>query len=78
MSKMRGNLEVTKTLLKSGADINAVNSDNYTALHYACEKEFSKIVEFLLEKLACINIKNNKGLTAMDNCYNYNIRKIFE
>ena len=78
IASIRGNIKVVKILYDSGADINALDDEFNTPLHHACEFEFSMIVDFLLERKAKVDIKNYKGLTAIDLCNNIVIRKKFE
>merc|ERR1711872_136552 len=58
---------VVKTLLKHGANINAVTIDTGdTALHFAVQQYSRDIVALLLENEADPRIENKNGLTAMD------------
>jgi ankyrin repeat protein len=78
IASIRGNLKVVNILYDSGADINVLDNEFNTPLHHACEFEFSSIVDFFLEKKAKIDVKNYKGLSAIDICNNLGIRKKFE
>lgn len=49
-------LEDAKALVKSGADINAQDDKNRTALMYACENGHLEAVQYLVENGATINI----------------------
>ena len=58
-------IDGVKEALSLGADVNAVDDYGNTALISACMWGYTNIVELLLEYGADINIKNNKGLTAL-------------
>jgi ankyrin repeat protein len=47
-SCINGHIEVVKTLLNNGANVNQENSDGMTALMYACENGHDSIVKLLL------------------------------
>src|SRR4029434_7170611 len=52
-------LEAAKLLLKLGADVNAVDSNGETAMHGAALKNLPKVVQFLADNGAKIDIWNN-------------------
>ena len=54
-------LEAAKLLLKLGADINAVDANGETAMHGAALKNLPKIVQFLADNGAKIDIWNRKN-----------------
>lgn len=60
-----GNLDLIKSLIEQGADIEAKNNDGRTALMWACENGAIEVVSFLIRKGANINEKDNQGLTAL-------------
>lgn len=62
-----GNLDLVKSLIEKGADIEAKNNDGRTALMWACENGIIEIVSFLVEKGANLNTKDSQGLTAVCN-----------
>lgn len=67
-------LEIIKTALKAGADINFNNKklyDGNTALHIAIEYGDIQIVDFLLNKGANIYIENNFKQDAIDLAIEY-------
>jgi ankyrin repeat protein len=55
-----------KLLLDTGADINAENNKDETALHYACRYNCVEITKLLLSVGPDINTKTNYGHTALD------------
>jgi hypothetical protein len=61
-----GNVELTKLLLDSGADINSINDDRNTAFHYAAKYNNLEVLKILYENGAKINIPNNDQWTALD------------
>ena len=67
-SSMFGNREAVKKLLKEGADVNAKNSDGYTALILASSNGRTEIVAMLLDAGANVNARTNTnywGSTAL-------------
>ena len=54
-------LEAAELLLKLGADVNAVDANGETAMHGAALKNLPKVVEFLADKGAKIEIWNRKN-----------------
>jgi len=62
----RGNLELVKTHLQQGSDINAKDRDRMTPLHHAVFSGHIEIVECLLDHGADIHIKGQEaGVTAL-------------
>ena len=59
MAATRGHLNVAKSLIKHGADVNVVNKQNKTALTLAMERHCSAFVKLLLEKGADLHLKDN-------------------
>ena len=62
----KGDLEIVKLLVESGADIDAKDNDGWTALMRASWRGYLEIVQYLVEIGADINIKNKDGKTALD------------
>ena len=54
-------LEAAQLLLKLGADVNAVDKNGETAMHGAALKNLPKVVQFLADKGAKIEIWNKKN-----------------
>ena len=52
-----------KVLLEAGADINAVNEADFTALHGAVFRGLNEVVQFLVENGADINARDFRGRT---------------
>ena len=59
-------IEVITTLLERGADINAVNELGETAAHGAAQRGADKIMRFLAEKGARLDVRDKQGRTPMD------------
>jgi len=53
-----------KVLLEAGADINAVNEADFTALHGAAFRGLNEVVQFLVEHGADIDARDFRGRTA--------------
>lgn len=67
-SSMYGNRDAVAKLLKEGADVNAKNSDGYTALILASSNGRTEIVAMLLDAGANVNARTNTnywGSTAL-------------
>ena len=60
-----GNLEEIKYALLCGADINAIDGWESTALHYATISGYVDIVQYLIEQGAKINSVDNNNQTAL-------------
>jgi ankyrin repeat protein len=59
------NLDQVKELIAQGANANAKNNNNFTALMYAAAGGRTAIVETLLAKGADVNAKDQYGSTAL-------------
>jgi ankyrin repeat protein len=59
-------IESIKLLLQAGADINATDSNGRTALHGAAQKGYDRVVGFLGERGAKLDVKDRRGLTPLD------------
>lgn len=58
-------LEAVKVALETGADVNAVDDRNETALHGAAYRGADEIVKLLVERGANVNVKNENGWTPL-------------
>ena len=56
--------EAVRILLDAGADVNAVNEADFTALHGAAFRGLNEIVQILVENGADINARDFRGRTA--------------
>ena len=56
--------EAVKILLEAGADINAVNEADFTALHGASFRGLNEVIEYLVEQGADIDAPDFRGRTA--------------
>jgi ankyrin repeat protein len=63
-------------LFNSGADIDAVDNDLNTALHFASEFGNRHILPFLLNNCSEVSMKNKMGNTPMDISMNYDISQV--
>jgi ankyrin repeat protein len=59
-------IEAMKLLLARGADVNATNSEGETAMHGAAQRGADRVVSFLAEQGARLDVKNKDGRTPMD------------
>ncbi|KAF5360844.1 hypothetical protein D9756_004562 [Leucocoprinus leucothites] len=58
-------VQVVRLLVKLGGGINAIGSDNQTALHYAAEKGHTEIVKVLADLKADLNLQDSSEGTAL-------------
>jgi len=61
-----GNLEIVKTLIENGLDINSKLYDGNTPLMAACRNIHFDVAEFLLKNGADVNAKNIYKYTALE------------
>ena len=61
--RSRGAEEATRVLLEAGADINAVNEADFTALHGAAFRGLNEVVEYLVAHGADIDARDYRGRT---------------
>jgi len=62
---MRNDMEALNLLLESGSEVNAIQSDGATALHWAAYNGNTDLTELLLEAGADPSIKNRNGSTPL-------------
>ncbi|PPD23122.1 MAG: hypothetical protein CTY18_04795 [Methylomonas sp.] len=60
-----GELEIVKTLVQLGVDINALNNDGNNALWFACYSGNLAIIDYLIENGIDINHQNENGVTCL-------------
>jgi ankyrin repeat protein len=66
IAAVRGDLEATRVLLDNGADVNALQEDVCTALHYGASFGHSDVVALLLERGAAVDRIDRFGKSALD------------
>ena len=59
-------IEVMKMIADAGADINAANEQQNTALHLAAQRGSDKIVQYLINRGAKLDLKNKQGKTPAE------------
>ena len=59
-------IESIKLCLDAGVDINAAESSGRTALFGAAQKGYDKVVQFLADRGAKVDVKDRQGRTALD------------
>lgn len=59
------NLKKVMELIDEGIDINIVDEDGLSALHWACDRGYLQIVEYLISKNANVNIEDSDGSTPL-------------
>jgi ankyrin repeat protein len=67
------------TLIKAGADVNAVNEDGLSPLHIAAQSAWgdkTKIVQLLIKNGADVNARCKDGLTPRDYALRHNHKKV--
>ena len=67
------NLEIVKTLINAGAGVNDVIDENghypiHDAVYYTCNKRNRDVLEFLLNRGALVDARNDLGETALHLC----------
>ena len=55
--------EAVRVLVEAGADVNAVNEGEFTALHAAVFRGWNEVVQYLVEHGANINARDYRGRT---------------
>ena len=59
-------VDVMKLLVDKGADVNAVNDQGMTPMHYAVQRGVDRIIEYLASKGARFDVKNKQGRSPAD------------
>ena len=59
-------IDVMKSLIAKGANVNAANDTGMTPLHYAAQRGSDRIIEFLAGQGARFDIKNKQGRTPSE------------
>jgi uncharacterized protein len=59
-------IESIRLLVQAGADVNAADASGRTALHGAAQKGYDRVVGFLAEHGAKLDVKDRRGLTPLD------------
>ena len=62
----KGHLQVAQLLVRSGAEINAIDLNGDTPLHFACVNGHLGIVSWLLTRGPNLSIKNKQGKSSQD------------
>jgi len=62
-TRSQGAEEAVKLLVEAGADVNATNEADYTALHGAAYRGLDEVIEYLVAHGANINAREYKGRT---------------
>lgn len=75
---LEGNIELVKSLLSQGADVNARDRRGQTVLHIAASNGHKVLVELLLAKGASIDAKGPAGGTALHGASRFGHRDVVE
>jgi ankyrin repeat protein len=65
----KGHFEIVKYLVDNGAQVNAKDNYDRTALMFACENGHLEMVKFFVEKVADVNEKDVYGRTPLIRAY---------
>jgi ankyrin repeat protein len=61
--RMVGAEEAVQALVEAGADVNAVNEADFTALHGAAMRGLNEVVQYLVDHGAHLNVRDFRGRT---------------
>ena len=61
-----GNLQILKFLVKNGAELHHSDVHNRTVLHYACQRDYIDVVEYLItdNDMSCLSTKKESGFVT--------------
>ena len=60
-----GDINMVKTLLSTGTDVNVIGRLEYTPLHHAAENGHANLVKFLISRGADLEARNHNGRTPL-------------
>ncbi|RVE59220.1 hypothetical protein OJAV_G00186540 [Oryzias javanicus] len=66
LEKKKKSVELTKAVLSSAVNVNAIDYKGNTALHYVCQRKSQHLVPLLLQRNARTDIRNAEGETPLD------------
>lgn len=58
-------LDAVTIAVEHGVDVNAATDDGTTAMHVAASRGLNRVIEFLAERGAALDVKNKKGQTPL-------------
>ena len=67
-AKKKYRIDALQLLINSGADVNSINREKNTALHFVAPVPHLKVVKLLLLAGAHVNRANSEGDTALEKC----------
>ncbi|MHC4113652.1 MAG: ankyrin repeat domain-containing protein, partial [Planctomycetota bacterium] len=62
---VEGHLNLVKSLIKTGTDVNVKGRLEYTPLHHAAENGHANLVKFLISRGADLEVRNHNGRTPL-------------
>jgi ankyrin repeat protein len=70
-----GYLVAVQELLDGGVNVNTINGDGFSALHFAVRHDWDYLVEFLISRGANVNTRTNRRVSPLDDAiHKRNIR----